>query len=91
MRTGVNSLLGWNATQNPTGTGNGAKSLGMELEGSQAFASCQVSRVFKYVCLRAPSNAQDFSQVTTMINTFKSGYSLRQVFADAAVYCTAGI
>ena len=36
------------------GSGNGAKSLGQELESSQAFASCQVTRVFKDVCLRAP-------------------------------------
>jgi hypothetical protein len=87
-RTGVNSLLGWDTTANPTGSGNGAKSLGQELEGSQAFASCQVTRVFKYVCFRAPSNAADRSQVTTMIASFKSkNYSLRQVFADAAVYC----
>jgi hypothetical protein len=90
MRSGVNSLLGWDATL--PGSGNGAKSLGSELEASTAFASCQVSRVFKYVCLRAPSNAGDASQVSTMIATFKSNnYSLRQVFADAAVYCTAGM
>ncbi len=89
MRGGVNSLLGWDATQ--SGSGNGAKSLGTELEGSTAFASCQVSRVFKYVCLRAPG-AADASQVSTMTASFKSGgYSLRQVFIDAAVYCTAGI
>ena len=91
MRTGVNSLLGWNMAQNPTGTGNGAKSLGMELENSDAFASCQVSRVFKYVCFRAPSTQADRDKVATMTNTFKSGYLLRQVFADAAVYCTAGM
>ncbi len=90
MRGGVNSLLGWDATK--TGSGHGAKSLGQELESSTAFASCQVSRVFKYVCLRAPSNAQDSSQVSTMTASFKSnGYSLRQVFIDAAVYCTAGM
>ena len=85
-RSGVNSLLGWDATQ--TGSGQGAKSLGQELGGSQAFAGCQVTRVFKYVCFRAPSNAADRSQVATMIASFKSSnYSLRQVFADAAVYC----
>ncbi|MEA3196309.1 MAG: hypothetical protein QOF32_361 [Gammaproteobacteria bacterium] len=90
MRSGVNSLLGWDPNQ--TGSGAGAKSLGQELEGSVAFANCQVSRVFKYVCFRAPSNAADRTQVATMINSFKSnGYSLRQVFADAAVYCTAGM
>lgn len=90
MRGGVNSLLGWDPAQ--SGSGNGANSLGKELEGSAAFASCQVSRVFKYVCLRAPSNGQDSSQVNTMVASFKSnGYSLRQVFIDAAVYCTAGM
>ncbi len=56
-RTGPNSILGWDPTL--PGSGNGAKSLGMELESSAAFASCQVSRVFKYVCLRAPSDAAD--------------------------------
>jgi hypothetical protein len=86
MRGGVNSLLGWDTKQ--SGSGSGAKSLGMELEGSDAFANCQVARVFKYVCFRAPSNAADRTQVSTMINSFKSNnYSLRQVFADAAVYC----
>jgi hypothetical protein len=89
MRSGVNSLLGWDAKQ--SGAGNGAKSLGMELEGSDAFANCQVARVFKYVCLRAPSTNLDQSQVASMTATFKSGYVLRQVFADAAVYCTAGM
>jgi hypothetical protein len=85
-RSGVNSLLGWDANQ--TGSGQGAKSLGQELAGSQAFASCQVTRVFKYVCFRAPSNAADRTQVATMVASFKSSnYSLRQVFADAAVYC----
>jgi hypothetical protein len=85
-RSGVNSLLGWDPNQ--TGSGQGAKSLGQELGGSQAFASCQVTRVFKYVCFRAPSNAADRTQVASMIASFKSSnYSLRQVFADAAVYC----
>ena len=83
---GPNQLLGWDPAQ--TGSGSGAKSLGQELAGSTAFASCQVTRVFKYVCFRAPSNALDRNQVTTMISSFKSnGYKLRQVFADAAVYC----
>jgi hypothetical protein len=85
-RAGVNSLMGWDP--NKTGSGQGAKSLGQELAGSQAFAGCQVTRVFKYVCFRAPSNAADRTQVATMVASFKSSnYSLRQVFADAAVYC----
>jgi hypothetical protein len=83
-RTGQNSVLGW-ATG--TGSGQGAKSLGVELESSQAFASCQVTRVFKDVCLRAPSSTGDVNQVTTMITSFQAGYNLRQVFAQSAAYC----
>jgi hypothetical protein len=85
-RSGVNQLLGWDPTQ--SGSGTGAKSLGQELESSAAFASCQVTRVFKYVCFRSPSNAADRAQVTSMISSFQSNsYSLRHVFAEAAVYC----
>jgi len=84
-RTGPNQILGWSAGL--TGSGNGAKSLGQELESSQAFASCQVTRVFKDVCLRAPSSAGDVTQVTTMISSFQNGYNLRQVFAQSAAYC----
>jgi hypothetical protein len=85
-RAGPNSVLGWSASL--AGSGNGAKSLGMELEGSAAFASCQVTRVFKDVCLRAPNSAADFTQVTSMISSFQShNYSLRQVFAEGAAYC----
>ena len=53
-RAGPNYILGWSATL--PGSGNGAKSLGQELESSAAFASCQVTRVFKDVCLRAPNS-----------------------------------
>ena len=52
-RTGPNQILGWSASL--SGAGSGAKSFGQELESSQAFASCQVTRVFKTVCFRAPA------------------------------------
>jgi len=85
-RTGPNAILGFSATL--PGSGNGAKSLGMELENSAAFASCQVTRVFKDVCLRAPNSSADFAQVNSMIASFQSnGYKLRQVFAEGAAYC----
>jgi hypothetical protein len=85
-RTGPNSILGFSATL--PGGGNGAKSLGLELENSAAFASCQVTRVFKDVCLRAPNSQADFNQVNSMIGSFQSnGYKLRQVFAEGAAYC----
>ena len=85
-RAGPNYILGWSATL--PGSGNGAKSLGTELESSAAFTSCQVNRVFKDVCLRAPNSQADFDQVNSMIGSFKSnGYKLRQVFAEGAAYC----
>jgi hypothetical protein len=85
-RSGVNYSLGW-STQLPGG-GNGAKSLGTELESSAAFASCQVTRVFKTVCLRAPNTAADQTQIASMITSFQAhNYSLRQVFAEGAAYC----
>jgi hypothetical protein len=84
-RTGPNQLLGWDPNQ--SGSGQGAKSLGQELGGSTAFAECQVDKVFKQVCFRAPGNAADRAQVGSMITSFKNGYKLRQVYAEAAVYC----
>jgi hypothetical protein len=85
-RQGPNQLLGWDP--NLPGTGNGAKSLGAELASSDAFAHCQAEKVFKNVCLRAPGNAADRGQVNSMVATFKSSnYKMKQVFADAAVYC----
>jgi len=82
--TGPNEILGWRGP----GSGNGAKSLGQELENSAAFDSCQVTRVFKYVCLRAPNNTNDFNQINSMISSFQAHqYKLRQPFAEAAAYC----
>jgi len=84
-RTGPNQLLGWSSAL--SGAGAGAKSLGQELASSQAFASCQVTRVFKTVCYRAPMNSADSTQVASMITSFQANYSLRQVFAESAAYC----
>ena len=88
-RTGSNSALGWdtNGLSLPSG-GMGASSMGTELANSEAFAHCQVEKVFKAVCLRAPVDAADRSQIDTMTADFKAGgYKLKQVFADSAVFC----
>jgi hypothetical protein len=85
-RTGPNEILGWSGSL--PGSGNGAKSLGQELENSAAFAGCQVTRVFKYVCLRAPNSNGDLNQINSMITSFQAHqYKLRQPFAEAAAYC----
>ncbi|MCS6946466.1 MAG: hypothetical protein NZM12_02485 [Steroidobacteraceae bacterium] len=85
-RKGQNQLLGWDSAL--PGWGNGAKSLGQELARSDAFAQCQVEKVFKAVCFRAPANAADRAQLQIIKSNFKSGgYRLKQVFAETAVYC----
>jgi hypothetical protein len=85
-RSGQNSLLGWSGSL--PGRGNGAKSMGEELANSDAFAQCQVEKVFKVVCFRAPGNAGDRAEVLNMTSRFKAnGYRLKQVFAEAAVHC----
>jgi len=85
-RKGQNALLGWDATL--PGSGSGAKSMGQELAGTEAFASCQATKVFRAVCLRAPNDAADRQRVAGMTSAFRAGgYRMRQLFADAAVYC----
>jgi hypothetical protein len=85
-RGGINQQLGWSASL--PGSGNGAKTMGWELANSDAFADCQVKKVFKAVCLRDPGDAADRAEVATVAAAFKSGgYKLKQVFADTAVYC----
>ena len=85
-RKGNNALLGWDPSL--PGSGTGAKSLGQEFGASDAFATCQVEKVFRTVCLRNPQDAADRSEVASMASSFRSsGYRLKQVFADAATYC----
>jgi hypothetical protein len=85
-RKGANQLLGWNNSL--PGSGNGAKSLGQELAGSDAFAQCQVEKVFRQVCLRPPANGADRTEVDRITTLLKgNGYRMKQVFAETAVYC----
>jgi len=88
-RTGSNSALGWDSADSAlTGSGSGAASMGQELAHSDAFARCQVEKVFKAVCLRTPVDAGDHAQIGTMIADFRGdNYKLKQVFADSAAFC----
>lgn len=85
-RKGVNRRMGWDGSL--PGFGTGAKSLGKEWAHSEAFAECQVTKVFKNVCLRPPSDSDDHNKVKAMVASFKSqDFNLKQVFAESAVYC----
>lgn len=85
-REGINRHLGWD--ESLPGSGSGARSMNTELAHSQAFASCQVKKVFNAVCLRAPQDATDRAQVETMVGSFAANnYNIKQVFAESANYC----
>jgi hypothetical protein len=85
-RHGPNQILGW--SQSLPGSGSGAKSLGQELESSDAFAACQVQKVFQAVCYRSPDSQQDIDTVAKMKSDFVSGgYKMKPMFAEAAVAC----
>lgn len=85
-RSGANRRLGWDSAL--TGSGEGANSLGRELAHSEAFAECQVRKVFKNVCLRSPVDSSDRSKIVSMVSSFQgSGYNLKRVFAESAQYC----
>jgi hypothetical protein len=63
--------------------GNGAATMGQELANSDAFANCQVQKVFKSVCFRQPTN----TELTSITGSFKLDYNMKNVFAKAAVAC----
>ena len=97
-RNGQNKLLGWSSvpaagiTIDSRGhtNGNGAKSMGAELANSRAFASCQVKKAFKAVCLRdSEGYAADRARVDSITNDFMSNnYNMKSVFGKVAAYCS---
>lgn len=85
---GKNTLLGWASADDRVRSGTGAKSLGQELAGSEAFAQCQVEKVFRAVCFRSPQDQADRDARDRIIGVFKSsGYRMRNVFAETAALC----
>jgi hypothetical protein len=86
-RQGQNSHLRWSGAL--PGSGRGAKSMGQELANSHAFAQCQVEKVFKTVCFRAPSNQADRDEVDRITDTvfIAENYPLKRVFEETAVFC----
>lgn len=83
-RTGPNAYLGWQGT----GSGIGAKSLGVELASTRQFAECQVKKAFEKVCYRPPNGAVDHQTVEDIATIFQNNnYSMKRVFAETAAYC----
>jgi len=84
-RAGPNASIGWRAAES---SGNGPKTLGMEVAESRAFSECEVQKVFQRVCLRAPESAGDRTAVQNIANAFEAGNrSMKLVFAQTAAYC----
>lgn len=92
-RKGKNSLFNWDVGL--PASGQGASSMAKELSHSEQFARCQVEKVFKAVCLHPPLNSADRTAVNDILAKFKlpfkkpsgTGYELKRVFAETAVYC----
>jgi hypothetical protein len=86
-RQGPNSVFGWGANGG-SGGGNGAKSWGQEIAGSQQFAACKVQQVFQTVCFRTPQSQQDQTVATQALSDFQgSGYNLKSVFKRVVTAC----
>jgi hypothetical protein len=84
--TGKNSVLGWPSVPRE---GYGAKSMGIAVGNSDAFATCQVEKVFEQVCFRPDSSDADRTAIDAIAQSFKdNGYRMKRVFAEVAGYCT---
>jgi hypothetical protein len=86
-RGGQNAALGWRGA---TSDGFGARSLGLEVTASRAFAVCQVEKVFNQTCFRPAESGADRAEIERVSNIFEAeGYSMKRVFAETALYCTS--
>ena len=90
-RSGASGWEGPNTEPDSKGnaTGNGAKSLGIELAHTKAFAQCQVDKAFKAICLRDPNSSRDDrDKRDDFVGNFSdSNFNMRGVFTDVAAYC----
>jgi len=84
---GKNSVLGWPSYPKD---GYGPQTLGEAIGNSEAFATCQVEKVFQQVCFRPDLSQGDRDAISAITASFMQddGYSLKQVFAESAAYCT---
>jgi len=86
-RQGQGSVLGWSDAV--ASGGYGPKTWGAEVANSEAFATCQVEKVFEQVCFRPDNSDDDRTAITGIAQRFMTeGYSMKTVFARVAEYCT---
>ena len=92
-RTGVNAKLGWgkdplltptNTPTQATFSGSEAAALGKELANTEAFARCQVIKVYRHVCHNDPSEAS-LQAITTSFEG--STYNMQTVFRESVKDC----
>jgi hypothetical protein len=83
-RAGPNSVFNWGAGG---GSGNGAKSWGQEIAGSQQFATCKVQQVFQAVCFRQPQTALDWATAKQARDDFQADHKLKSVFQRVVTAC----
>lgn len=100
-RLGANSArIGWRSPARNSGNvdlvlndayaeGDGAASLGWELANTEAFAHCQVNKVFRSVCVRDPVPGTDTQAVNGFVSSFNRDHNIKQVFAEVAAHCAA--
>ena len=88
-RKGPNAGLGWAGTAEET-SGNGAASMGDELANSEAFAQCQVEKVYRQVCLQDPISNHN-NDIATLTTRFMApgdmNYRMKDLFAEVAALC----
>jgi len=61
--------------------------MGAEIAGSRTFSLCKVEQVFEHVCFRPPGDPQDRQAVSDIADIFEQDYSMKEVFAQTAIYC----
>ena len=75
-------------------SGSGAKSLGKEIASSKAFSACAVKQVFQEVCIRTGNSltTADNVKIEQIAGIFEAAnYSYREIWAEAAVFCSMGL
>jgi len=81
---GQNAAIGWHGAT----SGYGLKSWGTMLTQTDAFATCMPQHAVEAMCLHAPTTPAELAAVQSISQDFKKDYNMKNVFAEAAVFCS---